>query len=151
MNANTPDAIQGHRLLQLGMFLFLLGLLTGLTVPMLDNPRMGLSSHLEALMNGMLLILLGLLWPKLSLPRTPLTIAFWLAVYGTFANWLATLLAAIWGAGASMPIAAGDLKGSATQELVINVLLYSLTFAMIAVAVLVLLGLRSGNRNDARS
>lgn len=151
MNANNPDTRQSHRLLQLGVFLFLLGLLTGLTVSMLENPRMGLSSHLEALMNGMFLVLLGLLWPRLSLTRIPLTITFWLAVYGTFANWLATLLAAIWGAGASMPIAAGDQQGSAAQEILINFLLFSLTFAMIAAAVLVLWGLRGGNRRNALS
>ena len=46
--------------LRYGILLFFLGLVTGLVVPMLANPRMGLSSHLEGLMNGMFLIILGL-------------------------------------------------------------------------------------------
>ena len=96
----------GRRLLQLGMFLFLLGLLTGLVVPQLTNPRMGLASHLEGILNGIFLVLLGLLWPKIRLSHRWLTITFWLAIYGTFANWAATLIAADWGAGASMPMAA---------------------------------------------
>jgi len=49
-----------HRLLQFGYGLFLLGLLTGLGIPLLANPRMGLSSHLEGVMNGIFLIGLGL-------------------------------------------------------------------------------------------
>jgi len=49
--------------------LFLLGLLTGFAVPALKNPRLALSSHLEAVLNGMFLVLLGLLWPHLQLPN----------------------------------------------------------------------------------
>ena len=56
----------GDRLLRLGVLLFLLGLLTGFAIPALANPRMGLTSHLEGLMNGMFLSL-GLLWPRLAL------------------------------------------------------------------------------------
>jgi hydroxylaminobenzene mutase len=135
----------GHRLLQLGIFLFLIGLLTGFAVPQLDNPRMGLASHLEGILNGIFLVLLGLLWPKLNLSRLWLAIAFWLAIYGTFANWAATLMAAIWGAGASMPIAAVGHRGTSFQESLINFLLWTLSGAMVAVTALVLWGLRLGS------
>jgi hydroxylaminobenzene mutase len=137
---------QAHRLLQLGILLFLLGLLTGFAMPLFENPRMGLASHLEAILNGIFLIVLGLLWERLRLGRGVLTLAFWLVLYGTFANWLATLLAAVWGAGTMMPMAAGDFKGSDGQELVITILLFSLSFAMIAVSALVLWGLRGPRR-----
>jgi hypothetical protein len=56
-------------LFELGLVLFLLGLLTGFAVPALKNPRMALSSHLEAILNGIFLVLLGLLWPHVDLPR----------------------------------------------------------------------------------
>ena len=134
---------QSHRLLQLGIGLFLLGLLTGLAVSSTANPRMALASHIEAVMNGTFLIAIGLLWPKLVLSARQLTVAFWLLLYGTLANWLATLLAAIWGAGQEMmPQAAQGRTGTATQELVINALLVSLALAMIGGCVLVLVGLR---------
>jgi (hydroxyamino)benzene mutase len=149
MNAHATDTTLGHRLLQLGVLLFLIGLLTGFAVPVMDNPRMGLASHLEAIMNGIFLILLGLLWSKLSLSRTGLTAVFWLAVYGTFANWAATLLAAIWGAGGtSMPIAATGYEGSTVQETFIVFLLVSLSLAMLAVCVFVLWGLRTGAQKN---
>ncbi len=131
-------------LLQLGIVLFLIGLLTGFVVPKLANPRMGLASHLEGVMNGMFLVILGLLWPRLDLSHAWLVATFCLAIYGTFANWLATLLAAAWGAGASMPIAAPGRRGSPRQEAVINFLLVSLSLAVVAASVLVIVGLSSG-------
>jgi hydroxylaminobenzene mutase len=141
----------GHRLLQFGIFLFLVGLLTGFVVPHLANPRMGLSSHLEGILNGIFLVLLGLLWPRLSLSRLWLAITFWLAIYGTFANWAATLMAAIWAAGASMPIAAVGHRGTPFQESMINFLLLSLSGAMVAVSLLVLWGLRLGSFKPGQS
>lgn len=131
-----------HRLLQLGILLFLLGLLVGLAVPAFANPRMGLASHMEGLMNGLFLVGLGLLWPKLTLaPRTQ-TIAFWLAAYGAFANLAATLLAAVVGGGEMMPIAAQGRVASAGLEAAISGLLVTLGVADLAVCVLVLVGLR---------
>jgi hydroxylaminobenzene mutase len=133
---------RSHRLLQLGIVLFLFGLLTGFAIPMLANPRMGLSSHLEGVLNGMFLLALGLLWPRLRLGRAASATTYWLAIYGTFANWAATLLAAAWGAGRTMPIAGGGLQGAPGQEAVIFGLLMSLSLAVIVVCGLVLWGLR---------
>lgn len=142
MHPPASETMRAQRLLQLGVVLFLLGLLVGLSVPLLTNPRMGLASHLEGITNGIVLILLGLLWSRLRLARRAFTALYWLALYGTFANLAATFLAAAWGAGASMPIAAMNHQGSAVQEAVINLLLFSLSAAMIAVCLLLLRGLR---------
>jgi (hydroxyamino)benzene mutase len=131
-------------LLQLGILLFLIGLLTGFVVPKFANPRMGLASHLEGLMNGIFLVILGLLWQRLHLSAAWLAIAFWLAIYGSFANWLATLLAAMWKAGSTMPMASMGSHGSAWQEGMINFLLYSLSIAMVSVCIIVIVGLRAG-------
>lgn len=132
----------GHRLLQLGTLLFLAGLLVGFVVPYLANPRMGLASHLEGLMNGIFLIVTGLLWPRLRLSERLLQATFWLALYGTFANLTATLLAAAWGAGVMMPLAGQGMVGSSGQEAVIRALLISLSLAMVAVCLILLAGLR---------
>lgn len=140
---------RGHRLLQLGIVLFLLGLLVGFAVPALANPRMGLASHLEGLMNGLFLIALGLIWPRLVLSDRLLSATFWLACYGTFANWTATLLAAAWGAGAMMPIAGQGQTGTTSQEGVVQALLISLAGAMVLVCVFVLAGLRGDGSRDA--
>ncbi len=47
---------QKRRLMWLGMLLFLLGLITGLLEQRFTNVRMGLSAHLEGVMNGILLL-----------------------------------------------------------------------------------------------
>lgn len=48
----ATQASQSHRLLQSGVALFLLGLVTGLAVSATANPRMALASHIEAVMNA---------------------------------------------------------------------------------------------------
>lgn len=135
--------MRGDRLIQLGVLLFFLGLLTGVVIPALENPRMGLASHLEAILNGLFLVVLGLVWPRLSLAPGAERAAFGLVLYGTFANWAATLLAAAWGAGSGMmPLSGGGMTGSAVQEGLITALLVSLSLAMVAATGLVLWGLR---------
>jgi hydroxylaminobenzene mutase len=131
---------QSDRLLFLGILLFLFGLLTGLFVPMMTNPRMGLSAHLEGIMNGMFLVILGLIWNKLVLNDKWLTSAFWLTLYGSFANFVAVSIAAITGAGKMMPIAGGK-EGTSVVEGLISFLLVSLALAMIFVCLIVLTGL----------
>ena len=120
---NDLQQTQAHRLIQLGVLLFLLGLFVGMAVPALANPRMGLASHLEGIINGIFLIALGAIWNRLVLSAVWLKTLFGLLIYGTFANWLATLLAAIWGAGRSMPIAGQGQTSSPSKELIVGLLI----------------------------
>lgn len=131
---------QSDRLLFLGVLLFLFGLIIGLFIPMMTNSRMGLSAHLEGIMNGMFLVILGLIWNKLVLNDKWLTSAFWLTLYGTFANFMAVSIAAITGAGKMMPIAGGK-DGTSVVEGLISFLLVSLALAMIFLCLIVLAGL----------
>jgi (hydroxyamino)benzene mutase len=129
-------------LFTLGLVLFLLGLLTGFVVPALKNPRMALSSHLEAVLNGMFLVLLGLLWPRVDLPNALGVTAVVLIVYSAYANWLASLLAAAWGAGRKLaPIAAADHEASTVKERLVNFLLVSLSLAIVVGVGIVIVGL----------
>ena len=128
-------------LLKLGFVLITLGLLTGLIVQKTANPRMALASHLEGVFNGLLLVALGLVWPRLDVAHGWLVAAFWLAVYSTYANWLTTLLASVWNAGRLMPIAAPNRHGTVLQERVIAGLLGTLSLAIIAACVIVVVGL----------
>ena len=133
----------GHRLLRWGVVLFLLGLLTGFVIPMMGNPRMGLTSHLEGVMNGTVLMVLGLMWPKLRLSDRGLTLGFWLAIYGTYANWATTLFAGLLGVGEKMaPIAATGYLGSDAEEMVVAFGFISLSVAMVGICVMTLSGLR---------
>ena len=59
------DAKRG--LIRHGITLFLVGLLTGFIIPLTANPRAGLASHLEGVMNGTFLLALGCAWSELRL------------------------------------------------------------------------------------
>ena len=135
---------QADKLVFSGVLLFLLGLVVGLFVPLLANPRMGISSHLEGIMNGIFLIVLGLIWNKLMLSERWLKITFWLGIYGTFVNWLGVLVAAVFDAGKMMGIAAGGKEGHPVVEAFVNFCLISLTVAMLVIAVTLLIGLARG-------
>jgi (hydroxyamino)benzene mutase len=141
MQTQTIIQNQSNKLLFFGVLLFLFGLVIGLFIPMLANPRMGLSAHLEGALNGMFLILLGILWPRLNLSPKWLSTTFWVVLYGSFANFLAVAIGAATGAGKLMPIAGGK-EGTAITEGVISFLLASLSLAMLFVCVLLLIGLR---------
>lgn len=138
MEINTQSN-QADKLIFLGIFLFLLGLIIGLFVHNMANPRMALSAHLEGVMNGMFLMILGLIWNRLILSKTILNITYRLVVYGTFANLTAVIIAAITGYGKMMPIAGGQ-EGTAVVEGIISFLLISLALCMIAVCIIVLIG-----------
>ena len=60
------------KLLLFGILLFLLGLIVGFFIPVMTSSRLGVSAHLEGTMNGMFLMILGLLWHKLYLSEKAL-------------------------------------------------------------------------------
>jgi hydroxylaminobenzene mutase len=123
------------------VFLFLLGLITGLAIPIINNHRMGLSAHLEALLNGILLLALGCLWPQLKLSARALNATFWLALYGTYANWFFTLLGAILGTKALTPQAGAGFNAAPLSEIVVGIGLVTLATVMVIVCVILLIGL----------
>jgi len=126
MNASLIASRQGLRLLQGGVALLLLTSLFGFAIPQVAAPLLGLAAHKLAGLESVLLIGLGLAWPRLNLNAVALRMAFWLFVYGAFAILMAYLLAAIWGAGnETMPLGAGAAHGNAFQEGTIRFVAYS--------------------------
>lgn len=123
-----------------GMVLFFLGLITGLQLPAMTNQRMGLSAHLEGILNGLFLMLLGLIWPKIKCPPRMLNLIYILVLYAGFANFAAVLLAGITGAGKMMPIA-GGAEGTQVLELIISSLLVTLTVSILVAVILLLYAL----------
>lgn len=134
---------QGRRLLQIGVALFLLTSFEGFVIPGFAAPRLGFSAHSLMALLGVLIIGMGLLWPKLYLGIAASRLAFWLLIYSSFAIVFAYLLGAIWGAGNStMPLAAGTAHGSDLQETVIKMVAYSSAPTGIISFALILWGLR---------
>jgi len=126
-----------------GMFLFLLGLITGLLEQRFTNMRMGVAAHLEGVMNGTFLVALGAIWNEVRLAPTAKATAYWSALYATYANWLVTTLAAVFGTTALTPIAAAGHRGQPWQESLVGAGFLSVAIVIVASSVLILWGLRS--------
>jgi len=146
MHTSAESSRQGHRLLQAGILLFLLSLFVGILIPNFTVPRVALSTHLLGIMQGIFLMVTGVVWPRLRLARAASRIGFSLAVYGCFSAWTGNLLAGVWGAGnALLPMAAGTAHGTPVQEIVIAAALRPAAVSLILVAVLILWGLRGAD------
>jgi hydroxylaminobenzene mutase len=124
------------------MFLFLLGLLTGFAELKLANPRMGLATHLEGVMNGIFLVALSAAWQQVALAPKLKFAAYCLVLYGTYANWFVTTMAAIFGTAALSLITAAGHSGSPWQEALITLGFLSVGVTIVAASLLVLWGLR---------
>jgi (hydroxyamino)benzene mutase len=126
-----------------GMFLFLLGLITGFAETRFANMRMGLAAHLEGVMNGIFLVALGAVWTEVRLSSPAKAIAYWTALYGTYANWLVTTLAAAFGTAALSPITGAGHTGQPWQEGLVTFGFLSVGLVIVISSALVLWGLRA--------
>jgi (hydroxyamino)benzene mutase len=131
-----------RRLMWHGMLLFLLGLFTGFAESHFTNVRMGLAAHLEGVENGIFLLALGAIWPQVQLGRSARVVAFCAVLYGTYANWFFTTLAAIFGTGALSPITAPGFKAQAWQEGLVTAGLMSVGIVIVVSALIFLWGFR---------
>jgi hydroxylaminobenzene mutase len=143
MNISNMLSRQGHRLLQTGVALFLFSALEGFVVEFLPFPRLGLSVHTLSALEGVILIALGLLWPRLNLGATASRIAFWTFLYSSFATLVPYVMAAVWGAGnTTIPLAAGPAHGTDLQEAIIKIVVYTAAPTFLIAIVLIIWGLR---------
>jgi hydroxylaminobenzene mutase len=143
MNTSNMLSRQGHRLLQIGIALFVFSGLEGFVIHSLPSPSLGRSVHTLSALQGIITLVLGLLWPRLNLGSTVSRIAFWTFLYSSFATLIPFVMAAVWGAGnTTIPLAAGTAQGSALQETLIMVILYSAAPPFFVSMALILWGLR---------
>jgi hydroxylaminobenzene mutase len=78
-------------------------------------------------------------------------IAFWTVLYGTYVNWLMTMLAAIFGTAALSPITAAGHSGLPWQESIVTAGLMSVGVAIVLASALVIWGLRKERGDDGLS
>jgi len=135
--------ITNRRLLWHGMFLFLIGLLTGFAEQHFTNTRMALAAHLEGVLNGIFLLALGAAWNEVRLSPRSKAIAYWMALCGAYGNWLMTTLAAAFGTAALSPITGAGHSGLPWQEMFVTLGFLSVGITIIATSLFVLWGLRA--------
>ena len=147
MSGSEITSRQGHRLLQLGVALFLFTSFEGFVVPYFAVPNLGRSVHTLSGFSGVLLLALGLVWSRLNLRTTAARVAFWFLIYSDLVTIVSFLMAASWGAGnTTMPLVAGTARGSDFQEMAIAIVAYSAAPTGITSFALILWGLRTPPR-----
>ena len=93
-------------------------------------------------MNGIFLIALGAVWDKLRFSARQSASAYWTALYGTYGNWAATVLAAVFGTTALSLITSAGHHGQPRQEHLITIAFISVGVTIITCAVVVLVAAR---------
>lgn len=94
-------------------------------------------------MNGTFLIALGAIWNEVRLPLPGKVTAYWTALYGTYANWLTTTFAAIFGTAARSPITSAGHSGQPWQEALVSAGFLSVSISIVVSGVLLVWGLRA--------
>jgi hydroxylaminobenzene mutase len=117
-----------------GMLLFLLGLLMGMVVQSVANPRIGLSAHTGTLLNGVFLVALAAVWPRAALAPRTLAVTYWLAVVGSYVSCVALFLAGVFGTSSATPLHGAGHAGTPLEESVVTA---GLTLGGVAVLVAV--------------
>ena len=128
---------------RLGLILFLLGLITGFALTNFKNPRMGLAGHLEGVLNGIFLIVAGLIWNEFKITDSLKKITCVSLIYGTYMNWLITLFAAYFGTSNMTPIAGHGFTGSFLQEQIVSLGFITVGLTMVFSLLVMICGFRT--------
>ncbi|MFN7917187.1 MAG: hypothetical protein U0Q55_17725 [Vicinamibacterales bacterium] len=138
------------RLVFWGVTLVFLSLLTGLLLvaapPFVANPRGVLAGHLEAAMNGMLLVIVGLFIERVRFSPRQGTLCRSLLLYSAYANWLFTTLAGVLGTREATPLAGAGYGAGPLAERLILIALVTVALSALAGVGLLVHGLRPGLR-----
>lgn len=130
-----------RRMMWHGMFLFLIGLVTGMQERRFKNMRMALSAHLEGVMNGTFLIAVGAIWGHVELSPRVEKAARWTALYGAYGNWLFTTVGAALGTAAANPTLSRGHHGKPSQERLVGAGFRSIAYSILIAVMLLLWGL----------
>ena len=84
------------------------------------NPRMALSAHLTAVQGGTALMVVGVVWPAVSLGETLRSTARWAIMLGLYALWVGLTLSATTGASDALAIAGAGYKAGRVVEMAVS-------------------------------
>jgi hydroxylaminobenzene mutase len=129
-------------LIRAGFLLFTLALLTGFAIPAFLNQKMALAARVTGVLNGLILMALGLAWGLLAVGPLQARLTRGAFLYATYANWGSGCLAAAWGTSRLTPLAASGYVAAPWKESVVQALQVSLAVAIVAGAASVVYALR---------
>jgi hydroxylaminobenzene mutase len=100
-------------------------------------------------MNGTLLLAIGAAWAELRLSPRLTAWAFRTLLYGAYANWTTTTLAAMFGTTSMTPLVGAGHGGARWQEALVSVGFTSVALSILAAAILLLMGFRPWPRSSS--
>lgn len=130
-------------LIRAGFLLFTLALLTGLAVPAFLNHRMAVAAHLTGVLNCLVLIALGLAWGLLTMSPVRAKLTRGAFLYGAYAGWATSCLAAAWGTSRLTPLSGAGYSAAPWKEGLVQALQVSIVLVILAGAVSVVHALRA--------
>jgi hydroxylaminobenzene mutase len=145
--ADTAETSAKKGLIWHGLVLFFIGLLSGFVIPSLKSPRIGVSAHVEAVLNGMFLILVGgIVWDRIRLSRRIAGATYWSLLYAAYGSWLFCQLAAVFGGSKMLPIAGAGNHALPWQEQLLTIGFGTVGVSFAFACGVVLYGFRKGLR-----
>lgn len=167
MDTLDSSSREAHWLFLLGAFLILLSMFVGLALAwsVFPNLLLGLAAHVGGMIQGIMVIAFGVLWPRLKLSRTLSAIGFWLVVYSQLISFGIQVLTALWDAGGELfrlagseviganpvqEIMLGAARGSPLQEQIIYIGLGTALLAALVAQVIIIWGLWSSVREEKK-
>ncbi len=136
-----------QRLMFNGILVFLIGLFMGFFIyfGFFPNGQIGLVAHLEGVLNGLFLAVVGLIWQRMSLSRLQERLTIWFALT---AVWLNIFQAAWWaflGRSRASPVFPADRAPTQVETIfMFNVILPILSTCFVLTCLMVLWGLHRG-------
>jgi len=132
-----------------GFFVFVLGCIAPIFIPLYANPRGGLSAHTLGLMLGIFLICIGLTIPYAQFTKRRAELAFWFFVVSAYSGYTIQVFAAIFGLTQSFVVTArGYTGGLFWMEIAATIGLRLISLFTLAGCFLVLYSLRQAQINS---
>ena len=135
-----------RRVLWHGTLLVLIGLATGGFLQRFASPRLALSAHVGGVMNGTLIMVVGLAWSELALSAGIARVLFWCLVGSGYLNWVGLVVAAALGTTRTTPLLGDGVPAAAWEEALVGLCLVAGAIGTLGAVGIVLFGLRRGAR-----
>jgi hydroxylaminobenzene mutase len=147
MERRHPDRL----LIRAGFFLFTLALITGFAIPAFLNQKMALSAHVSGILNGLVLMAVGLAWGLLAMSPLQARLTRGAFLFAAYAGWGTSCLAAAWGTARLTPLSGAGYGAAPWQELIVQALQMAITTVILAGAVSVVYALRPASTGQSSS
>ena len=122
MHSRNPDVLGGWRLVRAGVLLLFLTTVSGFLIPITPDKLLGVVAHVHTLLNGVLLLLLGLVWPRLVMHVGTSALATTALIVSSCAFVITFWVCAFLEIGGTMfPVAFAGHTGTPMQELTIKI------------------------------